>query len=81
MPVTMSLSDYSSDDSFEAEDSQVSQKALRGLQKDRMSARGTRGSDAGYSTVRIVSELGLWSMYEICTKASSFNLGGQGHNA
>ncbi len=67
----MSLSDYSSDDSFEAEDSQVSQKAVRGLTKDKMSGRGARGSDAGYSTVRIVSESRLCPIWELCTNAST----------
>ena len=52
----MSLSDYSSDDSFEAEDSQISQRAVKGLQKAKMSARGSRASDGGYSSVRTTSE-------------------------
>ena len=74
----MSLSDYSSDDSFEAEDSQVSQKAVKGLQKAKMSAKGTRSSNAGFSTVRTVSGRRLGP---ICLSASagSFNLGRQGH--
>lgn len=59
VPVIMSLSDYSSDDSFEAEDSQISHKAVRGLQNAKMNAKGTRGSDAGFSSVRISSGRGL----------------------
>jgi hypothetical protein len=47
----MSLSDYSSDDSLELEESQIPQKALQGLQKAKMSKRGSKAIDAGPSTV------------------------------
>ena len=72
----MSLSDYSSDDSFEAEHSQVSHKAVRGLQKAKMSAKGAKGSEAGYSSVRNASGRGLGPVY-LSTSASTFNLGRQ----
>jgi len=52
----MSLSDYSSDDSLEAEDTQIKQKVRGGFQKAKMSGKGAKTSDAGSSPVRNKTE-------------------------
>ena len=61
----MSLSDYSSDDSLELEESQIPQKALQGLQKAKMRKKGSKTSDAGPSTVSPAPQCHLRLILEV----------------